>query len=103
MMIGGELSKLHRKTQYKRKREAMKDATAEILLKAGNDILDELGLVNDSGDEDSQPTTAVTTNLVLDNITVEGFGPFRDSITYPLKDRGLVLLRGSNRDGGSDR
>jgi DNA repair exonuclease SbcCD nuclease subunit len=85
------------------KREAMKDATAEILLKAGNDILDELGLVNDSGDEDSQPTTAVTTNLVLDNITVEGFGPFRDSITYPLKDRGLVLLRGSNRDGGSDR
>ena len=85
------------------KREAMKNATAEIILQAGNEILDDLGLLNDSGDENSQPTTAVTTNLALDNITVEGFGPFRDSITYPLNNRGLVLLRGSNRDGGSDR
>jgi len=84
------------------KREAMKNATAEIVLNAGNEILDDLGLINDSDEGDSQPITAATTMLSLDDITVEGFGPFKDSLTYPLSGRGLVLLRGSNRDGGSD-
>jgi len=85
------------------KREAMKNATAEIVVEAGNKILDELGLINDSDEANLQPTSAATTMLSLDNITVGGFGPFKDSLTYPLKDRGLVLLRGSNQDGGSDR
>lgn len=42
-------------------------------------------------------------DLVLTEVSVEGFGPFQGRVTYPLSNRGLVLLRGENRDGGSDR
>jgi Calcineurin-like phosphoesterase len=49
----------------------------------------------------SKPTT--DNGFQLHSLSLQGFGPFRDPITYPLLDRGLVLIRGSNRDGGSDR
>jgi len=43
-------------------------------------------------------------DLQLHTVTLQGFGPFRESVTYPLLNRGLVLLRGSNEDdGGADR
>ena len=85
------------------KREAMKNSTADVILKAGNAILDDLGLSESSSEGDAQNNSFNATHLSLDEITVEGFGPFKDSVTYPLGDRGLVLLRGTNRDGGSDR
>ena len=44
-----------------------------------------------------------TLGLSFEMMTVEGYGPFKDSISYPLKDRGLVLLKGTNRDGESQR
>jgi hypothetical protein len=49
----------------------------------------------------AKPATAC--GFKLHSLSLQGFGPFRDPITYPLLDRGLVLIRGSNRDGGSDR
>ena len=42
-------------------------------------------------------------HLVLESVEMEGFGPVKSLVHYPLLDRGLVLLRGTNRDGGSDR
>ena len=41
-------------------------------------------------------------NFQLFSVSLRGFGPFYEKVTYPLFNRGLVLLRGSNRDGGSD-
>jgi hypothetical protein len=31
-------------------------------------------------------------------VTVEGFGPFAQAITYPLAGRGVVAVTGANRD-----
>jgi 3-methyladenine DNA glycosylase Mpg len=31
-------------------------------------------------------------------VTVEGFGPFAQAITYPLAGRGVVAVTGTNRD-----
>lgn len=41
-------------------------------------------------------------DLKFSNVTVSGFGPFKKSLTWPLLDRGLVLLRGNHMDDGSD-
>jgi len=42
-------------------------------------------------------------DLQLRSVTLEGFGPFQKKVCYPLLNRGLVLLSGSNEDGGADR
>lgn len=42
-------------------------------------------------------------DLQLRSVTLEGFGPFQKKFYYPLLNRGLVLLRGSNEDDGADR
>jgi DNA repair exonuclease SbcCD ATPase subunit/DNA repair exonuclease SbcCD nuclease subunit len=79
-------------------RDAYSNATAAELLELGLQALREL-----ETDETLQPRSMNdVTNLQLTSITVEGFGPFREKFTYPLHDRGLVLLRGINKDGGSD-
>lgn len=36
--------------------------------------------------------------LVLQNVTVEGFGPFKTPVSYPLADRGVVAVTGRNED-----
>lgn len=36
--------------------------------------------------------------LELDRVKVEGYGPYREAVEYPLGNRGLVLLRGKNLD-----
>ena len=43
------------------------------------------------------------TNLKLESVSLEGFGSFKEKVTYPLNERGLVLVRGTNKDGGGDR
>jgi DNA repair exonuclease SbcCD ATPase subunit/DNA repair exonuclease SbcCD nuclease subunit len=79
-------------------RDAYSNATANELLDLGLEALREL-----ETDESLHPRSMnEVTNLQLSAITVEGFGPFREKFTYPLLDRGLVLLRGINKDGGSD-
>mmetsp|Transcript_15254 Transcript_15254/g.28717 ORF Transcript_15254/g.28717 Transcript_15254/m.28717 type:complete len:1362 (+) Transcript_15254:108-4193(+) len=84
-------------------REAIKNTTAEILLKYGNEVLNNEGAgIVDPDEEKSQSEPIFGKHLIFDEITLEGFGPFKDTVRYPLSDRGLVLLRGLNRDGGSD-
>ena len=90
-------------------REAIKNSTATELLSAGNSLIEEMeGIENDSsgsysGNIDESVTSKFSTELKLESITIQGFGSFKEVATYPLLDRGLVLLRGTNRDGGSDR
>lgn len=80
-------------------RETLSNASAEALLQAGLEMLEEL-----DADEAIRPhQTHNVTDLKLISVTLKGFGPFRDQASYPLLDRGLVLLRGRNKDGGSDR
>ncbi|GJQ09957.1 hypothetical protein GpartN1_g1748.t1 [Galdieria partita] len=37
-------------------------------------------------------------DLCLDGIYIDGFGSFRDAVTYPLSNRGLVIVTGENKD-----
>jgi DNA repair exonuclease SbcCD ATPase subunit len=80
-------------------RNTISNDTATNLLEVGYKILDELSV--NSSTINTQRKSA-STFLSLDEITLEGFGSFKELTTYPLSKRGLVLLRGSNRDGGSD-
>lgn len=77
-------------------RGAMSDSTRTMLLDAGLGILEEM----EEGIEVSNNAHAV--DLVFHSVTLQGFGPFREKTTYPLNNRGMVLLRGNNRDGGAD-
>lgn len=36
----------------------------------------------------------------IKSVTLEGYGPFKEKTTYPLSDRGVVFVRGENRDDG---
>jgi hypothetical protein len=80
-------------------RKSITEHKGEMLLPFG------LELVEQVQDEEKIQTdqSSVVTDLQLTSMTLEGFGPFRETVTYPLFNRGLVLLRGTNKDGGSDR
>ncbi len=86
------------------KRDVIKNSTATKLLEFGNSILADLGCCH-SDDKESHEVNRDKNSamLVFEEISIQGFGPFKESITYPLNERGLVLVKGSNRDGGSDR
>jgi DNA repair exonuclease SbcCD ATPase subunit/DNA repair exonuclease SbcCD nuclease subunit len=77
-------------------RESLDDDTYKALLGSGLEILQELDEDGTNGKETDQ------FDLRLSQVTIHGFGPFRGSIVYPLDNRGLVLLRGSNGDVGPD-
>jgi DNA repair exonuclease SbcCD ATPase subunit len=81
----------------------------EILLCKGKEILGEIASVGVDAIASTMTAAATSadssnslSNFQLHSVTVQGFGPFSEKITYPLFNRGLVLLRGFNRDGGSD-
>ena len=81
------------------KREAFSKVTADELRTTGLELLEELEVgKNEFGADHKRERT----DLQLDFVSVKGFGPFQAETCYPLRERGLVLLRGSNRDGGSD-
>jgi DNA repair exonuclease SbcCD nuclease subunit len=80
-------------------RETLSDDSAKVLLEAGLEILEEV-------EAQAKPTAAQptsVTDLTIASVSLEGFGPFRKAATYPLLNRGLVLLKGTNNDSGSDR
>eukprot|EP00957_Ditylum_brightwellii_P205554 15344374-Ditylum_brightwellii.AAC.1 len=93
-------------------RNIITNETANDYLKAGTALLEELMTLSpsSSSSEDNGVTLSTsivgpnggrgTIELTLDSVTIQGFGSFMDKVTYPLRDRGLVLLRGTNRDGG---
>lgn len=86
--------------EEERQRGTMSQTSSEELQRMGLRLLEDL-----EGDADASDMRRIQDNsdLELHSVTMEGFGPFLESTTYPLFDRGLVLVRGSNRDGGSDR
>jgi DNA repair exonuclease SbcCD ATPase subunit/DNA repair exonuclease SbcCD nuclease subunit len=77
-------------------RETMSNISAQELLQEGMLLLDEMEVSAESS------TGYILANIDFSFVSLEGFGPFKSPVTYPLINRGLVLLRGSNRDGGSD-
>lgn len=81
------------------RRESIKRSTAEQLLRAGLLLLEDLELEEES----KMNLSANMTDLTLESVTLQGFGPFKDQVAYPLYNRGLVLVRGINKDGGADR
>jgi hypothetical protein len=82
------------------RRQSTTKATAEQLLKAGLLLLEDLELEQESTIMNPSGTM---TYLMLESVTLQGFGPFKHKVTYPLNNRGLVLVRGINKDGGADR
>lgn len=83
------------------RRESLKNNTAEELLKSGLSLLDGLEASEDLNG--ALDMSGNMTDLALDSVTLQGFGSFRDQVTYPLHGRGLVLVRGTNKDSGGDR
>jgi len=86
-------------------RGVIEENEARVLQDVGLLLLEELEEERAYNDDASIQNTLLPTptNLELDSVTVEGYGPFARRAHYPLSGRGLVLLRGSNLDGGSDR
>jgi hypothetical protein len=82
------------------RRKSIAKTTAEQLLKAGLLLLEDLELEHESTRMNPLGTM---TYLMLESVTLQGFGPFKHKVTYPLNNRGLVLVRGINKDGGADR
>jgi len=80
-------------------RQTLTNDTFQVLLEEGLKIVNEVEATEDVKSEQERAHC----NLSLKRVSVEGFGPFRGKTTYPLSDRGLVLLKGTNNDGGSDR
>ena len=75
------------------------DERRMVLQDKGFEILNELEESNAVMSMES----GTMSELRLNNVTLTGFGPFEESALYPLWNRGLVLLKGVNNDGGSDR
>jgi hypothetical protein len=84
-------------------REAITNTTLEALLRAGLQVLDKIDERDDEEDSPVETSRQSVVNLQLHNVKIEGFGPFHKAVSYPLHNRGLVLVRGTNKDGGSDR
>ena len=88
------------------KRSVIETSQATTLCKAGMELMEELESPEESNESSSQnfaaPFLQQSTDLQLDSVNIEGYGPFTNAVSYPLNGRGLVLLRGNNRDGGSD-
>jgi hypothetical protein len=80
-------------------RRTLTSESSKLLLEAGLEILREI----EASEEGKAEQEKKYTNMSLTRVSIEGFGPFREKITYPLSNRGLVLLKGTNNDGGSDR
>eukprot|EP00984_Skeletonema_dohrnii_P001963 scaffold662_cov124-Skeletonema_dohrnii-CCMP3373.AAC.7 len=78
--------------------------TAKELVEKGEALLRELNDIasNSSAPMNDTPNTMKMTDLDLESVSIRGFGLFREESTYPLRNRGVVLIRGRNDDFGSD-
>jgi len=79
------------------------ESTAEKILKSGVEILKLLSDVDSNISHSSTlPSFDKSTDIEIDSVSIAGFGSFRREVFYPLGNRGVVLLRGTNKDFGSD-
>ena len=88
---------------------AFGETTSKRLLETGVELIREInGLDNINCESslaiNSPPSETQISELEIEAVSVRGFGSFRQEVVYPLSNRGLVLLRGTNEDDfGSDR
>jgi len=76
------------------------EATAKKLLEMGEELL---GESSEDASQSSSPSSKTTVSeLEIESVSIKGFGSFRQETVYPLHNRGVVLLRGTNKDFGSD-
>ena len=73
-------------------RESMSEQERDSLVQEGSEILQEIQ--DESSPFPMAQGRETRKDLRLTSLSVSGFGPFEDSIEYPLNDRGMVLLRG---------
>ncbi|CAM9298178.1 unnamed protein product [Scytosiphon promiscuus] len=85
----------------KREREGGGRNVSQEVEELGFSLIKDLGQQAPSSKEGGRKDRH--TSLTLHSIQLKNFGPFRDEVTYPLDERGVVLLRGSNLDdSGAD-
>jgi len=80
--------------------EDLGEATAKKLLEMGEEILGESS--EDASQSSSDNKMTAVSKLEIKSVSIRGFGSFRQETVYPLHNRGVVLLRGINKDFGSD-
>ncbi|KAL7493637.1 hypothetical protein ACHAWT_004645 [Skeletonema menzelii] len=80
------------------------EGTAKELVEKGEAILRELNEIasNSSTPMNDASNTMKMTDLDFESVSIRGFGLFREESTYPLRNRGVVLILGRNEDFGSD-
>ena len=84
-------------------RSELGETTAKRLLECGEYLLREAKDANNEKGENSSSSNSPT-ELEIESVSVLGFGSFRQAVVYPLSNRGVLLLRGTNKDDfGSDR
>lgn len=81
------------------------EISAKVLLEKGLELLGETidAAANKSLALKVPSNEALVTELEVESVSILGFGSFRQEVLYPLRNRGVVLLRGTNKDYGSDR
>lgn len=79
------------------------EATSKKLLENGKELLGESSDAGADKGLSSSPIGSMVSELEIESVSVLGFGSFRQETVYPLLNRGVVLLRGTNEDFGSDR
>ena len=78
--------------------------SAADLLQAGISLVECIGNeLEGSGKAGNSNPHANGASLEFVSVVAKGFGPFVDEISYPLSERGLVLLRGSSDSNGSGK
>ncbi|KAL7542726.1 hypothetical protein ACHAWF_007242 [Thalassiosira exigua] len=81
----------------------LREATAKGLLHHGLVLLGQSTNASEASPSSKPPTSETSvTELEIESVSLLGFGSFRKEVTYPLTSRGVVLLRGTNDDIGSD-
>ena len=93
--------------KFQRERESYTEGVATILSERGTLFLEETMNPDNMTDVEHLTKTkdisvSKSSKLDIDSVSVKGFGSFKNEVNYPLYGRGLVLLRGTNLDGGSD-
>lgn len=70
----------------------------EIIAEAVSSRENEDGKLDTGDDSNKLSTSAHLRKIEFDEVEITGFGAFKDEITYPLNDRGVVCVVGDNRD-----
>ena len=70
----------------------------EIIAEAVSSGENEDGKLDTGDDSNKLSTSAHLRKIEFDEVEITGFGAFKDEITYPLNDRGVVCVVGDNRD-----